>query len=313
MPNSTSGWTAHLPRDRGIFSVTPTRTYSHIPWETNVNISFSIDFLFFSLRSYCSIDYGPCARLSWSSGVFCTVPCRRLLTPNMSSRKPSYHLPIASLEGKILSARELQRIQRRTARHGNPTAFRAAVQTALGSEEDLPIPPLKYLPQIGCFACTECHHTLSSEKRALTEHINKEKHTSVPRSRQESIALSHQLDEILLHRGTRGDHIGSVIPHGRLIFPSLDIRLDGLACLQDGCNWVCAPGRTSGNQKNAHRVARRHMNDVHQIFLTSYDSHRKHYVTGLPVHMVQRQKGNRKDYFITAFPPRRKKRPKGKI
>ena len=209
--------------------------------------------------------------------------------------------PLSFREKRRLSERKLRRIARRVARCSDITTFRAAVTTGIGVEEDVGLPPLRYLPQLQYFICVQCRSVLSSEKQALTRHINR-KHTVVPRNRAESRTLSSQLDEILQYRGTPNRTDIDAILHGKLIFLSLSLRLDGLACLQSNCSWVYAPG-----SKDAHHVARRHMNKAHGIYLTPRESHYKHYVAGLPVHTIQGQKGNHQAHFITAFPPSRRK------
>lgn len=106
-----------------------------------------------------------------------------------------------------LPTRMLRRIQRRTQRHNDPVEFRASTSTQPGWEEDVQLRPLMYLPPLRCFACTKCHRTLSPEKRALIEHINKEEHSDVPLSRTESHAQSARLDEILLRCGAPSEQV----------------------------------------------------------------------------------------------------------
>lgn len=175
---------------------------------------------------------------------------------------------------------------------------------SISDEEALPVAPLIALPDIAAIACTECEHTLPATETGLAKHLQSQ-HTPAPLSFDQSRDLKTHLRDILLHQRVGGLSSAAAfyIPHGIHFFPSLTLRLDGIACAYEDCGWVWVAGAT-GKGKNVLEAGKRHMDKDHGVCLLSDESYRSHLIFPLPVQRVERlERGGNFVYFVTALPP----------
>ena len=190
-----------------------------------------------------------------------------------------------------------------TAAQYSPASFLRAAASTANRETALAVSPLVYLRKIKAIACRECRHVLSATVGGLMRHLRAH-HVPKPLTGDEYQELKQRLEAIVADHGKLTESRAWRIRHGRHFFSSLTLYLDGMACNLEGCGWV------QRADTDAYRNGKRHMNRDHGIRLSGGESHRSHFVFGLPLQRVERFRQARSYvYFIPRLPDAAPARP----